>query len=159
MSGLGEHLSLHKLLQGSRYLVLLPVVAMVIASAVVFVWGSVMEVVTIVHLVQTRETPTEVSVQFIQLMDVFLVAVGLLIFGLGLEQLFISELDVPGWLRVRTLHDLKARLSSIIILVMCILFLDHLVEWKSALDMLYIGGAVALVSMALIAFGYFGEKE
>jgi uncharacterized membrane protein YqhA len=159
MSGLSEHLSLHKLLQGSRYLVLIAVVSLVLASAAVFIWGSVMSVMAIIKLLEHHETGAEVSVAFIQLMDVFLVATGLLIFGLGLEQLFISELDVPGWLKLRTLHDLKSRLSSIIILVMCIVFLDHLVEWKSALDMLYIGGAVALVSVALIAFGYFGEKE
>jgi uncharacterized membrane protein YqhA len=159
LSELGEHLSFHKLLQGSRFLVLIPVVSLIIASAAVFVWGSVKEVTAIIQLAQHRESSAEVSVAFIQLMDVFLVAVGLLIFGLGLEQLFIAELEVPGWLKLRTLHDLKARLSSIIVLVMAIVFLDYLVEGKSALDLLYLGIAVASVAVALIAFGHFGEKE
>jgi uncharacterized membrane protein YqhA len=57
------------------------------------------------------------------------------------------------------LHDLKARLSSIVILVMAVAFLEHLVEWKDPQGTLLLGAAVALVSAVLIAFSKLEEKE
>jgi len=100
-----------------------------------------------------------ISVAFIELMDAFLIATGLLIFALGLFELFVEALDLPEWLRLHDLHDLKTRLSSIIILVMVVAFLEHLVEWRSAQDAILFGGAVALVSAILIAFPHAAEKK
>jgi uncharacterized membrane protein YqhA len=161
LSGPGHHadrFSPLRALESSRYLPLIASFALVIASAGVFLWGAWMTIIALVHLFSQHHEGGEVSVKFIQVMDVFVVATGLLIFGLGLEQLFVKELDVPGWLKLKTLHDLKARLSSVIILVMCIAFMDHLVEWKDPWEMLLNGVAVALVAAALIAFSQFGEK-
>jgi uncharacterized membrane protein YqhA len=57
------------------------------------------------------------------------------------------------------LHDLKAKLSSVIILVMAVTFLEHIVEWKNPRDTFYFNLAVAVVSAALIAFSHFGAKD
>ena len=54
---------------------------------------------------------------FIALMDGFLIATGLLIFALGLYELFVHDLALPEWLMLHNLHDLKVRLSSVIIMV------------------------------------------
>ena len=66
---------------------------------------------------------------------------------------------MPAWLTVHSLHEVKSRLSSIIILVMAIVFLEHLVEWKDPQGTLYFAIAVAVVTAALIAFSYFGERD
>jgi hypothetical protein len=42
---------------------------------------------------------------------------------------------------------------------MGITFLKHLVEWTDPQGTLYFGIAVAAVSGALIAFGYYGGKD
>jgi hypothetical protein len=42
---------------------------------------------------------------------------------------------------------------------MAIVFLEQLVMWKDPQAILYNGIAVAIVSAALIAFSYFGERE
>jgi uncharacterized membrane protein YqhA len=57
------------------------------------------------------------------------------------------------------LHELKAKLSSVIILVAAVLFVEYLIEGKDALQLLYLGAAVTLVSAALIAFSVLGEKD
>lgn len=148
-----------KLLERSRYLVVIAVGASLIAAVAAFVWGAVRTVLVIVHLVAESGGGPEVSVSFIQLMDAFLIATGLLIFALGLYELFVQELELPGWLRLHDLHDLKARLSSVIILVMAVAFLEHLVEWRNAADTIRFGGAVAVVSGILIAFTRFADKK
>jgi uncharacterized membrane protein YqhA len=149
----------HKVLEKAGYLALIGVVSLIVASAMAFLWGAVMTVLIAFRLLTHAPAGSEVSAVFISLIDVFLVATGLLIFGLGLEQLFFGELDVPDWLKLHTLHELKVRLSSIIILVLAVAFLDHLVEWKSASETLMFAGATALVSFSLIAFSRLAPNE
>ena len=74
-------------------------------------------------------------------------------------ELFLGELKLPAWLVVHDLHAVKSRLSSIIILVMAIIFLERLVEWQDPQGTLYFAIAVTLVAAALIAFSWFGEKK
>lgn len=57
------------------------------------------------------------------------------------------------------LYELKAKLSSMIVLVMAVKFLQKLIEVKDAEALLQTGLAVAAVSAVLIAFGYFGKKD
>jgi uncharacterized membrane protein YqhA len=148
-----------KILQSSRYLILIGVIASLIAAVAAFGWGAVKTVVIFIDLFTAAGKSATAAVAFIQLMDTFLIATGLVIFALGLYELFIGDLDLPDWLTLHNLHDLKARLSSIIILVMVVAFLEHLVEWKDAQGTLMFGVAVAAVAAALIAFSYFGEKD
>ncbi|MCX6081690.1 MAG: hypothetical protein NTW32_19360 [Chloroflexi bacterium] len=50
-------------------------------------------------------------------------------------------------------------MSSMIILVMAVKFVEKLVDIKNYSDLLQFGAAITLVSGALIAFGYFGHKD
>ena len=58
------------------------------------------------------------AIKFIELMDAFLIATALLIFAIGLYELFIEDIAMPEWLEVHSLHDLKAKLASVIVLVL-----------------------------------------
>jgi|GEM_PF-3935062 len=49
----------------------------------------------------------------------------------------------------------KARLISVIILIMAVTFLEHIVEWKNPFDLLMFGVAIAVV--ALILYLRFGQ--
>ena len=150
---------MNKLLQSTRYLVLVAVLCSLAAAIAAFGWCGVRTYQVIRDLFAESPHGSDVSVAFIALMDTMLIATGLLIFAIGLYELFIAELEVPAWLKLRTLHDLKARLSSIIILVITVAFVEHLVQWRAALDTLLFGVAVAVVSAVLIAFGHFHDKE
>ncbi len=98
-------------------------------------------------------------IALIELMDIFLIATVLFIFAMGMYELFIEDISLPDWLIIRNLHDLKVKLSSVIILVMGIIFLEHLVEWKDPQGTLFFGISVTVVAVSLIAFSYFGGKE
>ena len=140
-----------ELLEKSRFLVLIPVFVSLIAAAAAFVWGGYRTFEVLAHMVATAGTPEaqHAIIELIPVMDTFL------IFALGMYELFIGKLDFPEWLVINDLHDLKAKLGSVIILVMAVVFLENLSHWKDGFETLLFGGAIALVSAALIAFSYF----
>jgi uncharacterized membrane protein YqhA len=151
--------SMARILEKSRYLVLLAVIAALVAAVDAFLWGIWKTVLVIIEMVSTAGKDPLTTVALIELMDKFLIAVGLYIFAVGLYELFIGDLSLPEWLTVHNLHEIKSRLSSIIILVMAIVFLEHVVEWKDPQGTLFFAIGIALVSAALIAFSQFGEKD
>ena len=147
------------MVEGSRYLVVIGVISSLIASLAVFVWGLVKTGVVVLGLLRTGGADPLTVVRLIELMDKFLIAVGLYIFAVGLYELFIGDLDLPDWLVIHDLHDIKSRLSQILILFMAVTFLEHLVEWKEPLATLYFAMAITLVMGALIAFNRVVGKE
>lgn len=147
-----------KLLEKSRYLVLIAVVFSLLASCAAFLWGAAKTVAIISNLVTSYGKYPSASVALVELMDAFLIATGLLIFAVGLYELFIRDISLPGWLTLHTLHDLKARLNSVIILVMAVAFLEHLVEWQDPQGILFFGIAVAAVSASLVAFSHLEKR-
>jgi uncharacterized membrane protein YqhA len=90
-------------------------------------------------------------------MDVFLIATALLIFSLGLYELFIGKLDLPQWLAIRDLEDLKDKLRAVIIFVMTVIFLEHLVLWQDPASTLRFGGAIAIMIAALCLAARLGK--
>ena len=150
---------LKRMLERSRYLVVIGVVSSLVASLAVFVWGLVKTGAVVLGLLRTGGTDPLTVVRLIELMDKFLIAVGLYIFAVGLYELFIGDLDLPDWLVIHDLHDIKSRLSQILILFMAVTFLEHLVEWKEPLATLYFAVAITLVMGALIAFNRVVGKE
>jgi uncharacterized membrane protein YqhA len=68
-------------------------------------------------------------------------------------------LALPEWLTLRSLHDLRGQLNSVIVLVMTVAFLEHLVGWQDPQGTLFFGIAVAVVSAVLIAFSRLPAKE
>ena len=147
-----------RLIERSRYLILLAVGGSLLASAVAFLWGVWKTVQVIAKMITSQGEDPLTAVSLIALMDKFLIAVGLYIFAVGMYELFVGELSLPDWLTVHNLHEIKSRLSSIIILLMAIVFLEHMVAWNDPQGTLYFAIAVGVVTAALIAFSYFGER-
>lgn len=146
-------------LEKSKYLSVIGVVSLLLASAAAFAWGAIKTWHTLALIIQSVGKDEFIPVALIELVDSFLIATALLIFSIGLFELFIHDLDLPAWIEVHNLHELKGKLSGVIVLVMVVKFLEHLVEWKDAMDSLYFAIAVAVVSGALIALNHFGGKE
>lgn len=99
------------------------------------------------------------GIHMIAILDAFLLAVVLYIFAVGLYELFIGEIEVPSWLVIRNLDDLKKKLISVIILVMAVTFVEHLVQWKRPEDTLMFGAATALVVTSLMLYSRFGNHD
>ena len=152
---------LKHILSKSRHLILIPVIFSLLASVAAFLLGAV-KTVKAVHLVLLSilgEPAHGSEIGLIAVMDTYLIATALFIFSIGLYELFIEDVELPGWLAIHDLHGLKAKLASVIILVMAVTFLEHLVEWVDAWETFLFAVAIAVTTGALIAFGHFGGKD
>ena len=148
-----------RLIEKSKNLFLIAVGSSLLASAAGFVWGLIKTLIVIMEFILSYGKDPLGAIALIEVMDIFLLATVLFIFAMGMYELFIESITLPEWLEINNLHDLKVKLSSIIILIMGITFLKHLVEWTDPEGTLFFGIAVAVVSASLIAFGYYGGKD
>ena len=88
-------------------------------------------------------------VKALSMIDTFLLATVILVFAVGLWELFVSDLDLPDWLEIHTLDDLKGKLADVIVLVVAIKALEKLTAAKKPIDALLYAGASGLIILGL----------
>lgn len=140
-----------RLLESSRMIIMLGIVGTFISALALFLFGMAGVLYAVFDAI-TASSPLvqdnlkQLSINLIQTIDIFLLATVLYIIALGLYELFIDDaLDLPKWLVVHTLDDLKARLLGVVAVILPVTFLGFLVDWKSGQDILWVGLAIALV--------------
>lgn len=148
-----------RLLEKTRYLAFVGIISLLLASVAAFGWGAVKTFYAITLIITSYGKDFYIAVALIELVDSFLIAIALLIFSVSMYELFVGKLSLPDWMLAHNLHELKTKLSSVVVLVMAVKFLEHLVEWKNPNDSLFFAIAISVVSATLIAFSYFGEKN
>ena len=94
----------------------------------------------------------------VEVVDGYLLATVLLIFSLGLYELFISDIDQAHGskasskiLVINSLDDLKSRLAKVIIMILIVTLFEQALNMKlsAPIDLLYLGGSIALIALAL----------
>jgi len=137
-----------------RIAMLVPVIALSIASVALIVYGAF----ETRHLIgalfgEHPVTRDEAILLAIEIVDLFLLATVVQVVSLGLYQLYFrQDLQLPRWLKIETLDDLKSKLVGVTITVLAVYFLGRAVVWNGGPDVLYLGGAVAVVIVALTWF-------
>lgn len=135
----------------SRYIILIAVIALLVCSLAVFVFGGLTTVTIIAdsfgHGEFTAEAARLLSAEMIELIDLFLLGTVLLITAVGLYELFVDPgIRLPVWLSVANLDQLKMNLVAVIIVMLAVLFLGEAgVEWREGQTILEYGAAIALV--------------
>jgi len=161
-----------RLLWGSRLLVLVAVVVgLVLAAGVAFV--ATVDAVYSVGAMARFAAPSlsteardalrdDMITSVVKVLDGYLISAILIVFSLGLYELFISKLDeaegseaASGVLSIRSLDDLKNRVVSLVLLVLAIEFFQRALRlsYASPLDLLYLAGGVLLISAAFYLIG------
>ena len=148
-----------RLVEKSRYLAIIGVLGLLVAAVAAFLWGVYTTGSTVILMFSHADSIASITVALVEIVDAFLIATTLLILTASLYELFIADIDVPEWMIAHNLHELKAKLSSMIVLVLSVKFLEKLLEVKDAQEILYLAISTTLVSAALIAFGHFGGKD
>ncbi|MEL7092322.1 MAG: YqhA family protein [Pseudomonadota bacterium] len=148
---------LSNLLGSSRFMIILAVVGSLLAAVTLLVYGLLETLQLIWMTVESGEVSRKgakaLSLEFIEIVDLFLLGTVFYIIALGLYELFIStDVSVPGWLTIKTLDDLKNKLIAVVIVVIGVLFLGQVVGWDGEKDLLGYGVACALVIAALTYF-------
>ena len=153
-----------RLLGASRYLIILAVLSTLAAGTALLVYGTVETFSILQGLVTATGAPKGAKgliLAVIELTDLFLLATVLYVIAIGLFELFIDDrLDLPNWLEIHDLNDLKEKLIGVIIVVLAVLFLGQVATWDGVRDLLGYGTATALVIAALTWFvSQKGKKE
>ena len=156
------------ILWGSRFVVLFAVIASLVTAFVMFFIATVDAWFLATHLLEytSMDLVGEARVDFrsnavthvVEIIDGYLLGTVLLIFSLGLYELFISRIDkaedsetASSVLIISSLDDLKSRLAKVILMILIVKYFEHAVSmsFKDALDLLYLAGGIAFVGLAL----------
>lgn len=141
---------------GVRLVMLVPVVAIQLAAIALIYYGSVETWHFVEGIVFSEGDATDhdhILLLAIEIVDLFLLATVVQVVSLGLYQLYFhQDLQLPPWLKIRTLDDLKSKLVGVVITVMSVYFLGRALTWTEGEGIAYLGVAVALVIVALTYF-------
>jgi uncharacterized membrane protein YqhA len=155
-------------LWNSRFVIFLAVIGSLFASFAIFYMATVDVVILVQHTLhyadsslteEARKVLHDSTVSHIvEVVDGYLLAVVLLIFSLGLYELFISDIDQAHGskasskiLVINSLDDLKSRLAKVILMIMIVTLFEEALNMHIAqpIDLVYMGAAIALIALAL----------
>jgi uncharacterized membrane protein YqhA len=147
---------LHRILARSRYLRLIAVFGSFAASVTLLIYSGLETVITISHTTKasvSRENSKQLILSCIEVVNLFLLATVFYITALGFYELFIDDrIKVPIWLEIHTIDNVKTQLTSVIVVVLSVLFLSEVVRWNGGRNILPLGGGIAVVIAALTYF-------
>ncbi|MFM1797567.1 MAG: hypothetical protein RL733_1348 [Actinomycetota bacterium] len=144
----------------TRYAVFVPALASIIGALLLMAQGSYEMVMAFIDTVSEGSSLKQTIVDVLTAVDAILLGTVLLVIGYGLYELFIdAELDVPMWLRVDDLDDLKSKLIGVVVAIIAVVFVGVFVDSNRKSDVLSYGvGAGALV-VGLAIFAYATKKN
>jgi uncharacterized membrane protein YqhA len=147
------------LVERSRYLPIVSVFGMLIGSLAALYLG-VLKTFKVIEtaIFNSKESEPTLYVLF-EALDCFLVATALIVVAVSLYELFIGGLEVPDWMLVKDLTELKAKFTFVIIPVMAVKFVQKILNYENAIDTLYYGAAIGIVAVALSFFNFISIKE
>lgn len=157
-----------KTLWNWRFVVVIAVIASMAAATAIFYMATVDVVYLVGHMLHyadpalapdTRKAiHDETITHVVEVVDGYLLATFMLIFSLGMYELFVSDIDEARGSRtsskilvIESLDDLKARLAKVILMILIVTLFEEALKMQltSPLDLLYLGGSIALVGLAL----------
>ena len=150
----------------SRLIVIAAVLISLVSSLAMFFMATVDAVYMISHLAEYPSLTGEARFELrsatithvVELIDGYLLATVLLIFALGLYELFISKIDkaedaenASKVLVINSLDDLKSRLAKVILMILIVKFFEFALQmnFSTPIDLLAFAAGIALIGLAL----------
>ncbi len=145
---------MRKIIGLTRYAVIVPSIAAILGALLLMAQGSIEVVLVIIDAVLYDAYLKDTIVDVLTAIDAILLGTVLLVIGYGLYELFVdTRLEVPTWLQVADLDDLKSKLIGVVVAIIAVVFVGVFVDTNRAADVVSYGlGAGALVAgLALFA--------
>lgn len=155
-------------LWNSRFVIFAAVIGSLLAGFVIFYMATVDVFLLIQHAVHYADSSQTDAARkalhdgtishIVEVVDGYLLATVMLIFSLGMYELFISDIDQAHGskasskiLVINSLDDLKSRLAKVILMIMIVTLFEHTLTMHMAttLDLVYVGLSIALIALAL----------
>jgi len=159
----------------TRFIVILAVIFSLIGSIVLFIVAS-MDIFSVA--IYTFETITtgahpehfheDILSGIIGAVDLYLIAVVMLIFSFGIYELFISKIDAAcneedencsTILAIHSLDQLKDKISKVIVMVLVVSFFQKVLhtDFATPLDMFYFALSITALAVGLFFLGKVGK--
>ena len=156
---------LEHFLWNSRLVVFIAVFASLLTAFAIF-WMTAVDVYyTLAHLVDYHQLPdaershlkAQTVAHVVSSVDGFLLGTIMLIFALGLYELFISRIDpahasgASRILYITSLDNLKDKLAKVIVMILIVMFFEQAIFLKPSgpLELLYYALAIMMIGLAL----------
>lgn len=155
-------------LWNSRFVIIAAVIGSLLAGFAIFYMATVDVVNLFLHALhyadssltdEARKALHDSTVtHIVEVVDGYLLATVMLIFSLGLYELFISDIDQAHGskasskiLVISSLDDLKSRLAKVILMILIVTLFQEAINMKltTPLDLVYLGASIALIALAL----------
>ncbi len=159
----------------SRLFILLAVIFGLIGAVILFIVASVdiYEVLSYtlnvyVNGLHPKDFHEVIVSKIIGAVDLYLIAIVMLIFAFGIYELFISKIEVAenketgsNILAISSLDQLKDKIAKVIIMVLVVGFFQRVLHMKytSALEMLYFAISIMVLAIGLYFLGKVGKKD
>lgn len=155
-------------LWNSRFVILSAVLGSLVAGFTIFYMATVDVVYLFSHALHYADSSMTAEARkvlhdstvthIVEVVDGYLLATVMLIFSLGLYELFISDIGQAHGskssskiLVINNLDDLKSRLAKVILMIMIVTLFENALNMKltTPLDLVYLGASIALIALAL----------
>lgn len=155
-------------LWNSRFVIITAVIGSLLAGFAIFYMATVDVANLFMHALhyadsgltnEARKALHDSTVtHIVEVVDGYLLATVMLIFSLGLYELFISDIDQAHGskasskiLVISSLDDLKSRLAKVILMILIVTLFQEAINMKltTPLDLVYLGASIALIALAL----------
>jgi uncharacterized membrane protein YqhA len=144
---------------GTRYLIIIPIIGLGLAAAAFFLFGgiglirllveSIADYFGLIELHHEEEIPFVIEV--VEYVHTFLIGTVLYITSIGFYQLFISEIEFPGWLKIHNTDELETSLIGVTVVVLAVNFMSVVFTGEN-IDLIAQGAGIALPIAALALF-------
>lgn len=150
---------MRKLIGLTRFAVIVPAIASMFGALLLMAQGSVAMAVVIFNSVINASSLKNSIVEVLTAVDAILLGTVLLVIGYGLYELFIdTDIDVPTWLQVNDLDDLKSKLIGVVVAIIAVVFVGVFVDSSRADDVLAYGVGAGAITAGLALFAYATKK-
>lgn len=171
---------MEKLFEGaiwkSRFIVLLAVVFGLIGAFILCIIASMdiyseaaYAVKTIVTGAHPEHFHEDIVAGIIGAVDLYLIAIVMLIFSFGIYELFVSKIDAAeldesksdSILAINSLDQLKDKIAKVIVMVLVVNFFQRVLhtEFTTPLEMMYFAISITALSVGLYFLGMVGKKK
>lgn len=145
-------IKLAKIIAGTRFFVLIPIIGLAIAAVILFIKGGINLIYFLSKLIFGMEGTAihgSIIVGIVQIVHLFLVGTVLFITSLGLYELFIEPLPLSPWLQTHNIEELELNLVGLTVVVLAVNFLSVIFnDQKSNIAVYGIGYALPIIALA-----------
>ncbi|MBL3519354.1 YqhA family protein [Arcobacter lanthieri] len=157
----------------SRFIVIFAVIFGFLGAVILFIVASI-DVINVAKFVITtflvgahpEHFHEDIVAGIIGAVDLYLIAVVLLIFAFGIYELFISKIDEANTsdensiLNISSLDQLKDKIAKVIIMVLVVNYFQRVIhtKYETPLELLYFALAIVALAVGLYFSGKVGKK-